>query len=427
MSHKIEHTSLPGITLELNKKLGYYIVDNEIYYHKLQALMAASKTADKKIRWVFNDEEFIKYPWHIEPEVPLTELYRQRAQQLRDTYDYIRLELSGGSDSTTAAYAFLLNNIHLDEVVFRYPAQGDKNVSGDPWDTRSQNTLSEWEFAAKPLLNWIATRFPEVKITVHDYSDELINEDKDESWIYRTRHYLQPGHMHKFTNTGLVENIVEKRQRIAVVHGIDKPKICIKDGKFFMYFFDSLANSNNPDIGDYDNITNEFFYWTPDMPELVAKQAHLVKNWFSMTQNHQFQNTLNWPNNHFSARQLYELLTKAIVYPDYDFNTFQVAKPSNNIYNEMDTWFHVNFKDTVMYGAWQSGINYLLDNLDSSFMFEQDGQVKNIKDFVSILYYIGDSTIPESGTALRTQEFIRDARNDQTKYVHCINGRLAIY
>lgn len=439
MSKQIEHTSVPGINVELNKKLGYYVVNNEIYYHKLQALMAASKFAGERfkvanendrVRWMFNEDVFLKYPWHIEPDVPLKELYRQRAQQLRDTYDYIRLELSGGSDSTTVAYSFLLNNIHLDEVVFRYPKQGDKNVSNNPWDTRAQNTLSEWEFAAKPLLNWIATNFPKVKVTIHDYSEEILDEEdtKDESWIFRTRHYLQPGHAHKFTNSGLVESVADTGQRIAVVHGIDKPKICVKDGKFFMYFFDTLANSNNPDLGEYTNITNEFFFWSPDFPELLAKQAHLVKNWFSMPQNFQYTHTLNWPNNHFASRQLYEWITKGIIYPDYDFNTFQTSKPSNNIYNEMDHWFHTNFKDTKLYNTWEAGIDYLINNLSDHYLYEQDGEIRNIKDFVSTLYYLGDSTIPDSKTqGLQTREFIRDARNDQTKYVHCINGKLSIY
>ena len=123
--NKIEHTSHAGINFEPNKKLGYYLVGNEIYYNKIQALVYASKK-NLKLRWFFNEDIFVKYPWYIEPETSLRELYRQRAQQLRDQYDYIRLELSGGSDSTTVAYSFLLNGIHLDEVIFRYPKQGEK-------------------------------------------------------------------------------------------------------------------------------------------------------------------------------------------------------------------------------------------------------------------------------------------------------------
>ena len=156
MSNKIEHTSAGGVNFEPNKKLGYYVVNNEIYYNKNQAMLAGSKQPgnvgglnNDPVRWMFNEDAFIKFPWHEEPTVPLNELYRIRAQQLRDRYDYIRLELSGGADSTTVAYAFLLNGIPLDEVVFRYPEKGSKDATNNPWDTQSRNHLSEWEFAAK--------------------------------------------------------------------------------------------------------------------------------------------------------------------------------------------------------------------------------------------------------------------------------------
>jgi hypothetical protein len=41
--NRIEHTSHAGIKFEPNKKLGYYLVGNEIYYNKIQALIVASK------------------------------------------------------------------------------------------------------------------------------------------------------------------------------------------------------------------------------------------------------------------------------------------------------------------------------------------------------------------------------------------------
>jgi hypothetical protein len=434
--NKKEHLSAGGIQFEANRKLGYYLLDNEIYYNKLQALLAASKNREPnfnlnndRVKWVFNEAEFIQFPWHIEPEGSLQDWYCIRAQQLRDKYDYIRLELSGGSDSTTVVYSFLLNNIHLDEVVFRYPKQGERGVSGDPWDTASENTLSEWEFAAKPLLQWITTNYPDTKVTVHDYSEEMIQEQdtKDESWIFRTKTYLQPGHAHKFTNRGgLLEKSIDRDVKFAIIHGIDKPRVCIKDGKFFLYFTDVMANSTNPDVGGYTNVTNELFYWTPDCPEIVAKQCHELIRWFSLPEHHKFQHTLNWPNGSFATRTLYEQLVRSVIYPDFDPNTFQVVKPTNNIYNEMDYWFHVNFKDTKIYQVWESGVNYLLDNLDEKYIGYVRNRATNIKDYSTPFYYLGDSTIPDVGV-FKTRELVRDFRNDQTKYIHCIRGKLSIY
>ena len=437
---KIEHTTVADVAHDSNKKLGYYLFNNQIYYNKMQVLLEASKTSkdnvnkspEDDIKWFFNNDVFMKFPWHVEPETPLTELYRIRAQQLRDQYDYIRVEASGGSDSSTVVYSFLLNNIHIDEIVFRYPKIGEKGVSNTARFTQCENTLSEYEFATKPMLNWIASNYPKVKITIYDYSEDMIaNADRaDESWIFKTRHYLQPGHAYKNSLTGFTEHrrLADSGINIGVIYGVDKPKICIKDSKFFLYFFDSLANYNNPDVGDYTNITNEYFYWTPDMPEILAKQAHICKHWFSMPEHYQFQKTLHWPNMDFAARNLYEQLVKGIVYPDYDPNTFQVAKPSNNIYNEMDHWFHVNFKNTKAYNVWEAGINYLLTNFHESYIkMDIHGRASNIQEFMSPFYYVGDSDIPEIGV-IKNREFISNSRLPVShRHVHFIKNKMVIY
>jgi hypothetical protein len=435
MTQKIQHLSGGNVHFEPNKKIGYYLIDNNIYYTKIQAFLAASKMPTEtwnlnndRIKWVFNDDVFIKYPWHIEPEPTLRELYCKRAQQLRDQYDYLRLEFSGGSDSVTVAFSFLMNGIHLDEIVFRYPKKGEKNVSGNPWDTSSENTLSEWEFSAKPILDWISTHFPKTKIIVHDYSEDMLAQEKtlDESWIFKTRHYLQPGHAHKHANTGALSDIFDQNKTVAVIWGVDKPKLCIKDEKFFLYFVDGLASVNNPDISQYTNITNEFFFWTPDCPELIAKQAHTLMKWYKMPGHHKFQHVLHWPNNHFANRQLSEHLARSVIYPDWDSNTFQVVKPSNNIYNEMDFWFHTNFKDTRLNQVWRAGVDYLLDNIDSKYIGQSKNRPANIKEYMTPFYYLGDSIIPDIGV-FNTRELVKNFRNDQNKYIHCIRGRLSVY
>ena len=437
MSIKIEHTTAGGINFEPNKKVGYYLLDNNIYYHKFQALFAASKQSgtvwnlnNDRVKWMFNEDVFVKFPWHIEPPEDLRVLYKQRAQQIRDQYDYVRLEFSGGSDSATVLYSFLLNGIHLDEIVFRYPTQGEKDAISNPWDTSSFNTLGEWEYAAKPILKWVATNFPAVKITVHDYAENMIDgvDSQDESWIYRTRHYLQPSHAHKHSHTALVDHkrTADQGVRIAALYGTDKPRICVKDGKFFIYFIDSII-CNDSNIGEYNNITNELFFWTPDFPQLIAKQAHLVKQWFEQPVNHRFQNALQWPNNNFSNRTMYEQVVRNIVYPDYDPATFQTVKPTNNIYNEMDFWFHTNFKDTKMYNVWQAGVQHVLSNLNGQYVNNYEGRVANIHQYLSPLYCFGDYNIPPLTVGFETKQLMKELRDDQTTYRHVINGKLVIY
>ena len=170
------------IGLEQNNKLGFYTVGNKVFHNKPQALLEATRTGHFP-HWNFNREVFSRIDTTVEPELSLRELYRIRAQQLRDRYDYIRLEFSGGSDSATVLLSFINNNIHLDEVVFRYPAQGDRDLEPDAKNMKAENTLSEWHFAAKPMLQRLAVTHPGIKITMHDFSDNILKYQGDVSWV----------------------------------------------------------------------------------------------------------------------------------------------------------------------------------------------------------------------------------------------------
>ena len=378
--------------IEQNPKLGYYRVGDEIFYSKPQAYIRATETGIDPV-WIFNNVEFAKFNWDIEPEPGIRELYRMRAQQLRDKYDYIRLECSGGGDSTTAAFAFLLNGIHLDEVIFRYPKSGEKDVTDDPFNFKPENTLSEWQFAAKPLLDWIKTNFPKTVVRIHDYSENMIAQEdtRDESWVFNTRDWFQPGHGIKHNNFGTNEHkaLADSGKKICALYGIDKPKLTIIDGKWYFYFSDLQANHPNPVTGDYDNITTELFYWSPDLPELLLKQAHMIRSWFEMPQNQHLKHLVYWPNSDPAKRTAYEHIAKSIIYPDYDLETWQTAKPTTSFYNEMDHWFHVNLDGTQLFDAWQAGLQFLLDKIDNKYFIYVVGQPAGLHQNTSTFYYIG--------------------------------------
>lgn len=380
-----------NINIEENPKLGYYTVGNNTYYSKVQALIEATKT-NQFPHWNFNNEVYGAQNWLQEPEVNLRELYRIRAQQLRDKYDYIRLECSGGSDSTQALFSFLLNDIPIDEIVFRYPKAGEGKIGINASDYNAENHLSEYEYATRPLLNWLSVHYPGVKITVHDYSaDMLVNEDRDESWVYSAKEFLQPGHVTKFPNYKTIEQriLADKGKRICVLYGIDKPKLCIKDDKWYLYFIDFQANYANPDIGEYNNITNEYFFWSPDLPEISVKQAHLVRNWFNLPENKHLQSLARWPNHSVAQRTAYEAVIKPLVYPDYDQMTFQVSKPGTNFYSEMDHWFYSQFQDHKLYQSWKAGIAFVERNIDKKYFNMEHKNAVGFVGFLTPFYHIG--------------------------------------
>lgn len=383
---------------EENPKLGYYTVGADRYYIKPTALIAATKT-NQFPEWNFNRDVFEKFNWSVEPEISIKELYRIRAQQLRDRYDYIRLEVSGGGDSATAAFSFILNGIHLDEVVFRYPKTGEKNVTDDPFNTKPENTLSEWKYAAQPLLQWIATHAPKTKITMHDYSVDMLNSKHDESWVFRTKDYFQPGHAFKHTVDAVDSHkqTLDQGKSVCMLWGVDKPKVCIKDKKWYLYFMDVQANNANPEVGQWDNVTNEYFYWTPDLPELLCKQAHTIRKWFDLPSNTYLQHLARWPNYSFAQRTTFEHIIKPLLYPDYDPATFQTSKPTNSFYNEMDHWFYTNFQDTHVYRVWQAGLKHLVDNIDPKYFNNELGRPVGFVSFISPFYYLGDAVYQDTG------------------------------
>jgi hypothetical protein len=384
--------------LEQNDKLGFYTVGSTKHYIKPEALIDATKTGHFP-EWNFNRNVFDHYAWDVEPELGLRELYRIRAQQLRDRYDYIRLEVSGGGDSATAAYSFIRNGIHLDEVVFRYPKTGEKNVTDDPFNTKPENTLSEWRYAAQPLLQWIATHAPRTKITVHDYSEDMLASEHDESWVYRTKDYFQPGHAFKHTVDAVDSHkaTLDQGKSVCMLWGVDKPKVCIKDKKWYLYFMDVQANNANPEVGQWNNITNEYFYWTPDLPELLCKQAHTIRRWFDLPTNKYLQHLARWPNYSFAQRTTFEHIIKPLLYPDYDPATFQTSKPTNSFYNEMDHWFYTNFQDTHAYRVWQAGLQHLTSNIDPKYFNKEMGRAVGFVSFISPFYCLGDAVYESTG------------------------------
>lgn len=386
------------IKIEQNPKLGFYTVGTEKFFSKPMALVKATETGIFP-EWNFNNEIFLAQDWLIEPNIQIRDLYKIRAQQLREKYDYIRLEFSGGGDSTTVLYSFVNNGIHLDEVVFRYPKTGEKNVSDDPFNCKPENTLSEAKFAAYPVLDWLTTAAPNTKITVHDYSENMLTQTYDESWVLKTKDYFQPGHAFKHSATGYKghKHLADTGQRICILYGVDKPKLCIKDKKWYAYFIDIMANHSMGDFGEYTNLTNEYFYWSPDLPELFVKQCHIVKKWFMLEQNKHMQYVCRWPNYSYTHRTTYEHLIKPLIYPDYNQETFQTSKPTNSFYNEMDYWFYTNFKETIQYQKWQAGLEHLVNTIDNKFFNKEMGKPVGFVGFLSPFFCLGDATYQSTG------------------------------
>ena len=110
-------------------KFGFYQVGKLKFYSKFDAADLAART-NQSISWNFNDEVFGLYDWSTEPVASLPDLYRARAQQLRDQYDYLVLWYSGGADCDNILDTFVDNNIRLDEAAGVINMAADSNKDG---------------------------------------------------------------------------------------------------------------------------------------------------------------------------------------------------------------------------------------------------------------------------------------------------------
>lgn len=303
--------------------LGYYRVGNKVFNQKVPALIYATETKQQPT-WVFHDEVFDAYAWELEPAESLAELYRKRAQQLRDKYSYLVLSYSGGSDSQNVLMTFINNNIKLDEVHVFWPVSASEKTGPNSQDLSVDNITSEWGLTVKPRLQWLAANHPEIKITVNNWSANLHKVEISEDFLLNRNHNFSIYGEYRARNDRLFDAVAGRRG--AVIHGIDKPMVCIHNNEYKIMFSDNFVHPGFTEFKDV-NHNVELFYWSPDSCDMMAKQAHEVIRLFEASP--QYHRFITWPMRIPGARQIYESSVRPVIYPTINTTVFQVDKVPN--------------------------------------------------------------------------------------------------
>jgi hypothetical protein len=351
-------------------RLGYYMVGWKKFYHKTLALIESKKTG-YQIEWIFNDSAYGSIDWSIPILVDLNELYRIRAQQLRDKYDYVVLYFSGGADSTNILSVFLNNNIFIDEIVMQFPEPVKSTVNTE--DKTSANGFSEIPFSAVPIINKLKNLIhPATKIRYQDTSKGLISLLNQEDWFEK---YPMGAHLSLnplarqhilFTEKDIL-NLCDTGKSVAQILGTDKP-LLLHDGKdYYSYFLDVSALHVPPvDLTTreiYDNSYHtELFYWTPDLPEITIKQVQEIKKYCEM--NPAIKQLVCNPHIHIG--DLRDIL-HPIIYPEMPELPFQVDKVSQHGggRRKKDQWFWDTASEFQKFN-YQQAINYLENNISKN-------------------------------------------------------------
>lgn len=267
--------------LSKNRRLGQFRTASGIYTDKVYAYIAASKTKEE-LTWEFNDDIFGAIDWTKPIETPLSELYRQRAQQLRDTYEYISIFFSGGVDSAAVIRCFVDNNIFIDEIVMLRTKTADVSYNTDGVNMESEIMLAAFPWIkSQSLSDKTVVRFMDIE----DYVVEFCSNDKLLAQ-YPYLNFINPGNFCKQSRLlfdPIWNKMYDSGKTIGHIMGVDKPVITFTNGIYtfrfddhsphiFQAFYDS-ASSLRRDA--HQSI--EFFFWTPSLPELVIKQCQVIK------------------------------------------------------------------------------------------------------------------------------------------------------
>ena len=367
-------------TEQFKNRLGYYLVNGQKFFNKTQALLQGFKIG-QPITWVFNDDVYGNINWAEPININLTELYRQRAEQLRRDYDYLALYFSGGADSTNILHAFIDNNIFLDEIVMQVPKPFESTANGQ--DRSQANFYSEVEYSAVPILNKYRSRLhPQTQVRYQDINQPLIDVLQNENWyesmplgtnititgIGRQAAYVSENHILK---------LCEQGRRTAQIMGVDKPLVWFDGARYYAYFNDLSANHSAPlDPNGMDVYTNfyhtEYFYWTPDFPEIVVKQAQELKKSYEALPTGR---ALAYQARNIHIGKFKDFL-HPIIYPNSVNQSieFQTEKPSSGVVRPMDNWFWGSSNEKIQ-ANYLATIKYLGANIRPEDLIGRD--IKN--------------------------------------------------
>lgn len=351
---------------------GVYHVGDQTFVNKNDALYYATQTR-QDVRWDFHESTFSKVNWTQRPPGNILQLYQERARQIRENYDYVIVQFSGGADSWTVLDSFLSAGLHVDEIYTRWSLKEGDYKKPNTQDHREINLYSEYHYAVRPILDEVAKRYPRTRIYIDDDTEEYHNHLNETNFWTNGGHYLCIGTFHRFARKSPEEQeAVRRGQRVAVVHGFDKLQCLAQGGNFYAYFADKCGGTAlDPDR------SVEFFFWAREFPHIAVAQAHLLRDYY-LTQTDQLELTEEYLRHSYISN----------CYPRYNLETFQVRKPAGSELWASKLWLHEYSPGYIE--SWQWQVDQYVKGIDSKFMKMFGGTLRlGYKLCRSPLYRIG--------------------------------------
>ena len=364
-------------------KFGFYKVGDKSTYSKLEAI-EWSKKDNKNFEWVFNDNVYSSIDWKIEPQKDLWSMYKERAIQIRNNYDYVVLWYSGGSDSHNMLLAWIEAGCKIDEIAttWNYEATGDKQ---NHYNAEITNVVL-------PDIQVLKDKGVKFKFRIVDISNISLNlfEDWKRDFEYNVNFHMSINNPAKHLFRDKIKdykNLIESGKKVCFVWGKEKPNVYF-DNKYYFVFCDNIDNCVGPYVQKnyYRGWYDELFYWSPDYPELAIKAAHVIKNYCELSnERDNFSTHVKYKRNGYSKKfnmYLCDNIVKTLLYPKWSNDIFCNGKAGSFIYSKRDLWFLTSNLDNFI--RYKNIVDYYLDKTD----FDRKEKKRNLTPQNSRRYWL---------------------------------------
>jgi hypothetical protein len=376
------------------KKFGFYQVGDYHFYSKREAI-EMHRTTSIHPHWNFNESVFSQVDWKTEPKESLADLYLSRAQQIRQQYDYLVLWYSSGADCDNILKTFLDNDILIDEVVSFVNLEGSK-------DKNDHFMNSEVFNIAMPTVQSYQQRYPDLKFRLIDICQPTVDYFNDPKnaldWHYSMNTVFNPNSTMRnqlFRNVQEWQRLKDAGKSVCHIWGIDKPRLGLKNNQYFVRYLDIVDPAVSPKWQSENTPGEfiEFFYWTPDMPAITVKQAHVIKNYLRNCTPYSAYIT------HADTGQGYTMINGKkyfisnvglnwLIYPKYVFNDLNEFKPKKLFWTPRDNWFYNLSENENAHRLWKTSLEALWASTPDYWKNDPSDPGKAFKSCVSPEYLI---------------------------------------
>jgi hypothetical protein len=327
----------------------YYDNKNNIYTNHIDAIKSGN------ISYLYyHDDFFMQQNWQTRSIFSLEQLYRMRAEELREKYEYVVLCLSGGIDSRNVFESFYNNDLLIDQII------SVGAFSQDSFKGSDENNNKEIYVNVDDLLKRVS--LPNTKVSLIDYTEMFqdINQlslisDYGNEWFRHIGYWKSViqiffRDIHKHINSG--------SKKTCVIFGSGKTSVNYDSLISKHYFnFSEIELIDYGNIYSKENITRENFYWgnSPTCVEIIKKQAESLIDFKRLLNN---DATFNYNYNRIFNRLIYKTVQRPLVIP---------TRKSTNSYLSIRDQYMKRKQNSDIFSIYADGIKKLNQEIGLSY------------------------------------------------------------